>query len=66
MINCIILSMLSHAYNILIDRGVEAPGHGNYVVDGLKANERRFFSMLMKTVQLTGTTTNDSHMVMHT
>ena len=39
--------MLSHAYNILIDRGVEASGHGNYVVDGLNATERRFFSMLI-------------------
>ena len=58
--------MLSHAYNILIDRGVEASGHGNYVVDGLKATERRFLSMLMTTVQLPGATTNDSHMVMQT
>ena len=32
------LSMLYHAYNIVIDCGVGAPVHGKYVVDGLNDN----------------------------
>ena len=40
-----LLSMLAHAYNIIIDCGVGSPGHGIEVVDGLN---------VMKTVQLTG------------
>ena len=30
--------MLSHEYNIAIDSGVGALGHGKYVVDGLNDN----------------------------
>ena len=58
--------MLSHAYNIAIDCGVGAHGHGKYVVDGLNANEKSFLTMLMTTVQLPGTATNKSQMVIHT
>ena len=32
-----LLSMLAHAYNIIIDRGVGAPVNGRDVVDGLNA-----------------------------
>ena len=58
--------MLSHAYNIVIDRDVGSPGHGKYVVDCLNATNKRFISMLMKTVQLTGAATNKSQTVMNT
>ena len=37
------LSMLSHVYNIIIDRGVGASGYGREVVDGLNATEMFFF-----------------------
>ena len=32
--------MFHHAYNILIDRGVGAPGHGKAFVDGINATEK--------------------------
>ena len=37
-----LLSILSHAYNIVIDSGVGAPVHGKDVVDGLNAADKRF------------------------
>ena len=61
-----LFSMLFHAYKILIDSGVGAPGHGKYVVDGLNTNGKRFLTMLMKTVKLPGAATNNSHMAIHT
>ena len=47
-----LLSVLDHAYKIIIDRGVEALGHGIEVVDDLNATKKMFFSMLMTTVNL--------------
>ena len=58
--------MLSHAYNIVNDRGVGAPENGRYVVDVLNATDIRFFEMLITTVKLTGSVTKNPHMVMHT
>ena len=58
--------MLCHEYNIVIDRGVGAPRHGKYVVDGLTDNEKMFLTMLITTVQLPGAATNTSHMVTNT
>ena len=37
-----LISMLSHSYNILFDRGVGSPVHGIYVVDGLNATDNFF------------------------
>ena len=37
-----LLSVLSHAHEIIIDSGAGAPGHGKYVVDGLNATDRRY------------------------
>ena len=51
--------MLSHAYNIVINYGVGASGHGKYVVDGLNATEKKFLTMMMTTVQLTFAATNN-------
>ena len=61
-----LLSMLAHAYNIIIDCGVGAPGHVREVVYGLNDNYKRLISMLMKTVQMTRAASYDSHMVIHT
>ena len=61
-----LLSMLAHTYNIIIDSGVGASGHGIKVVDGLNANDRQFLSMLMKTVQLPDAADYDSHMEIYT
>ena len=49
-----LLSMLAHAYNIIIDCVVEKLGHGREVFDGLNATDKLFLLMLMKTVQLPG------------
>ena len=57
---------MSRAYNIVIDSYVGAPGHGKYVVDVLNSTNKCFFSMLVTTVQFTGTVTNESHMPMNT
>ena len=45
-----LLSMLAHSYNIVIDCGVEAPGHLREVVNGLNYTKKTFLSMLMTTV----------------
>ena len=37
-----LLSMLSHAYKIVIDHGVISPGNGKYVVYGLNATYKSF------------------------
>ena len=60
-----LLSMLAHAYNFIIDHVVGAPGHEKEVLDVLNANEKRFISMLMATVKLTGSTDYDSYMAMY-
>ena len=60
-----LLSILSHAYNVIIDSGGVAPGHGRDLVDGFNATNKIFLSMLMTTVQLTGVAAYKPHMVMH-
>ena len=61
-----LLSMLAHAYNIIIDSGVGAPGNFREVVDGLNDTEKRFLSMLMTTLQLHGAAVYESQISMHT
>ena len=61
-----LLSMLPHSYNILINRDVEAPVHGKYVLDGLNTNDKRFITILMTTVKIPGAYINNLQMVMHT
>ena len=58
--------MLAHAYNIIIDPRVIAPVNGREVVDGFIATEKRFLSMLITTVQLTGASTYYSQMAVYT
>ena len=60
------MSILSHAYTIVIYCGVVSPGHIKDVVDGLNTTEKRFLTILMTTVQLDGESTNNAQMVMHT
>ena len=61
-----LLLMLSREYNIVNDHGVGLPGYEKYVVDDFNATLKCFFTTLMTTVQLPGTDTNNSNMVMHT
>ena len=53
-----LLLMQSHAYRILIDCGIVAPGYGKYVVDVLDATSKSVLSMLRTTAQLNGAATN--------
>ena len=57
-----LLSILAHAYNTIIDCGVGAPVHGRYV----NATNKRFLSVLIADVQLSGVEAYESHMAMHT
>ena len=61
-----VLSILSHAYKIIIDSGVGAPGHVREVVYGLNNIYKRFLSMLNTTVQMPGASSYDSQMEIHT
>ena len=58
--------MLFQVYNIVFDCVVRATGHGKYFVDSLKTTDKRFITMLMKTVQISGAATKDSQMFMNT
>ena len=61
-----LLSMLAHAYNIIIYDGVGASGYCIDVVDSLNATEKGLLSMFMTTVQLPGVEAYDLHMTIHT
>ena len=60
------MSVMYQCYSIIIDRGINAPRHGKYVLDGLNAVDRRYIYQLMSTVQLTGSKIFDSQMKIHT
>ena len=60
------LSMLFHTCNIVIYRGVVAPGNGKDVVDGLNATDNFFPTILMTTMKIPGAVNNDSQVSMHT
>ena len=36
---------MSKAFNIIIDRGISAPGHGREVVDGLNTTDKSYLSL---------------------
>ena len=55
-----------HAYDIIIDCGVGAPGHIREVADTFNANEKRFISMLTKKAQLPSAMEYETHMEMYT
>ena len=59
------MSVLSQIHSMIIDRGISAPGHGKEVVDGLNATDKRYMYQLMSNVQLPGSRTFDSHILMH-
>ena len=48
------MSVMSHFYSIIIDRGIIAPGHEKEVVDGLNDVDKRYIYQFMSTVQLPG------------
>ena len=61
-----LMSILSRAFSVIIDRGISAPAHGREVVDGLNAIYKRFIFPLISTVKLPGEKGYGTQMVMHT
>ena len=59
------MQVLSQRHSIIIDRGIIASGHGKYVIDGLNAIEKRYMYTLMYNVQLPGSKTFYSQILMH-
>ena len=59
------MSVLSQCYSIIIDRGISAPGHGNYVANGLNAIDKCYVYQLMYNVQLKVSKTLYSQILMH-
>ena len=39
---------LSKSYQIVLDRAVDTPGHGNYVVDGFNAVQKRYLATCLR------------------
>ena len=60
-----LLSMLSQAYNIIINNGVSEPGHCRELVDGIKITYKRFLFHLMESLQLPGLKYYGTQMAMH-
>ena len=56
--------MLSHFFNVIIDRGISSPIHGREVLDGLNAIEKGFPLQLVSRVQLPGAKGYDTQMLM--
>ena len=61
-----LMSVISHTYYLMINRGISAPGHEKEVVDGLNAVDNRYIYQLMSKVQLPGSVRFDSQIKMHT
>ena len=59
------MSVLYQCYSIIIDRGISAPGHAKESVDGINDINKRFIYKLMSNVQLLGSKTFDSQILMH-
>ena len=60
------MSVMSHCYSNIIDRGISVLGNGKDVVDVLNAVDKRYIYQLMSTVQLPVSNIFDSQMKMHT
>ena len=45
---------MPQCYSIIIDLGIRAPGHGEEVVDGLNAVDKRYIYQLISTIKLPG------------
>ena len=42
-----LMTVLLSSYGIIMNRAINAPGHGKYVVDGLNAPEKRYLKEKM-------------------
>ena len=60
-----LMSVMSQCYSVMIDRGISAPENVKEVVDGLNTHYKRYIFQLMSNIQLTGSKTFDSQILMH-
>ena len=56
---------MSQCHSIIIDRGISAPGNGKEVVGGINSIDKLYIYQLMSNVQLTGSRTFDSQIIIH-
>ena len=59
------MSVLSQCFSIIIDQCISAPGNVKEVVDVTNAIKMRYIYQLMSNVQLPGSKTFYSHIIMH-
>ena len=59
------MSVFPQCHSIIIDQGISEPGHGKEVVDGLNAIGKCYIYQLMFNVQLPGSKTFYSQILMH-
>ena len=59
------MSVLSQRRSIIFDWGIISPVHGKEVVDGLNSIAKCYMYQLMYTVQLPGSKTFDTQILMH-
>ena len=59
------MSVLSQCSSIIIDWGINSSVHGKEVVYGINAIEKRCIYQLMSNVQLPGSKTFDSRIIIH-
>ena len=43
-----LMSYLSTSYQIVLDRAVDTPGHGKYLVDGFNAVQKRYLATCLR------------------
>ena len=43
-----LMSYLSTSYKIVLDRAVDTPGHGKYVVDGFNVVQKRYLATCLR------------------
>ena len=60
-----LMSVMSKFYSIIFDWGISAPGHGKEVVDGLNDIYKCYIYQVMSNVQLPGSKTFDSQILMN-
>ena len=54
------MSLISQCYSIIIERGINSPGHRKEVFDGINAVDKRYIYQLMSNVQFPGPVRFDS------
>ena len=56
------MTVMSQCYSIIIDQGINAPGYGKAVVDGINYVDKPYIYQLMSTVQFPGSNNAGSQM----